>query len=107
MSASESTALPLIRPTEDLDERTELEPRYRVLIHNDSVTTFIYVLHVLSSVFLLSDELAEHIAETAHNNGTAVVVIRPKSEADKLAKAAISHARMDGFALLFSIEQED
>jgi ATP-dependent Clp protease adaptor protein ClpS len=107
MSTYETSAIPLIRPTENVGEQTEPEPRYRVLIHNDAVTTFIYVLHVLSSVFLLSDELAEHIAETAHNNGTAVVVIRPKSEADKLAKAAISHARMDGYPLNFSIEQED
>ena len=107
MSTSSTTALPLVRPAVDSEERTQLEPRYRVLIHNDSVTTFAYVIHVLSSVFLLSDEMAEHIAETAHHNGTAIVVVRPKSEADKLAKAAISHARMDGFPLTFSIEQED
>jgi ATP-dependent Clp protease adaptor protein ClpS len=106
-SSFSAIALPLVRPAADSDERTELEPRYRVLIHNDSVTTFVYVIHVLSAVFLLSDEIAEHIAETAHNNGTAIVVVRPKSEADKLAKAAISHARMDGFSLAFSIEQDD
>jgi ATP-dependent Clp protease adaptor protein ClpS len=107
MSASETSVLPLVRPSENLGEQTEPEPRYRVLIHNDAVTTFIYVLHVLSAIFLLSDEMAQHIAETAHNNGTAVVIVRPKSEADKLAKAATSHARMDGYPLRFSIEQED
>ncbi len=100
-------ALPLVRPTIDSDESTRLEPRYRVLIHNDSVTTFAYVVHVLGVVFLVSDEIAEHIAEAAHNNGTAIVVVRPKSEADKLAKAAKSRARMDGYPLTFSIEQDD
>ena len=107
MLPPQSTALPLVRPTVDSGEQTQLEPPYRVLIHNDDVTTFDYVIHVLSAVFLLSDELAEHVAEAAHNNGTAIVVIRPKSEADKLAKAAISHARMDGYPLAFSIEQGD
>lgn len=107
MSTSSTIAPPAVRPTVDSDEQTQLEPRYRVLIHNDSVTTFAYVIHVLSAVFMLSDEIAEHIAETAHYNGTAIVVVRPKSEADKLAKAALNHAHMDGYPLAFSIEQED
>lgn len=107
MLLPQSIALPLVRPSVDANEQTLLEPRYRVLIHNDDVTTFDYVIHVLGAIFLVSDELAEHIAEAAHNNGTAIVVIRPKSEADKLAKAAISHARMDGYPLTFSIEQGD
>jgi ATP-dependent Clp protease adaptor protein ClpS len=106
-SSSSSFALPLVRPAIDADETARMEPRYRVLIHNDSVTTFEYVIRVLVAVFLLSDEIAEHIAETAHNNGTAVVVVRPKSKADKLAKVAMGRARMDGYPLTFSIEQDD
>ena len=105
--SSSMFALPLVRPAIDPDESTQMEPRYRVLIHNDSVTTFAYVIHVLAVVFLVSDEIAEHIAETAHNNGTAIVVVRPKNVADKLAKAAISRARLDGYPLTFSIEQDD
>ena len=95
--------LPLIRP----DSQTELEPRYNVLIHNDEVTTFEYVIYILNSLFLLSDELAEHIAWTAHNKGTAIVVVRPRSEAETLAKAASNRARIDGFPLTFSVEEQE
>lgn len=95
--------LPLIRS----DAATQLEPRYLVLIHNDDVTTFEYVLYILSSIFLLSEELAEHIAMTAHNNGEAIVVIRPRSEAEKLAKVASGRAHRDGFPLTFSTEAQD
>ncbi len=48
-----------------------------VVIHNDDVTPYEYVIHLLGSVFMLSEELADHIAFTAHNNGSAVVVVRP------------------------------
>ena len=95
--------LPLVRP----DASTALEPRYRVLIHNDEVTTFDYVIFILSSVFLLSEELADHIAWVAHDTGAAIVVVRPRSEAEKLAKAASNRARMDGFPLTFSTEKQD
>ena len=94
--------LPLVRP----DAETELEPRYLVLIHNDDVTTFWYVMYILSSLFLLSEELADHIATTAHDNGEAIVVIRPRSEAEKLAKVGSSRARRDGFPLTFSTEAQ-
>lgn len=95
--------MPLVRP----DASTELEPRYRVLIHNDDVTTFDYVMFILSSIFLLSEELADHIAWTAHERGEAIVVIRPRSEAETLAKAASNRARIDGFPLAFSTEEQD
>lgn len=79
---------------------------WRVLIHNDPITTFEYVIYLLVDLFLLSTELAEHIAFTAHENGEAVVVIRPKAEADRLVKAATGRARTDGFPLSFSMEPD-
>ena len=56
------------------------EPRYRVLIYNDDGTPRNYVLYMLEHIFLLSDEIAEHVVETAEEEGLAVVVIRPKSK---------------------------
>ena len=98
---------PLRQPLICPDSQAELEPRYNVLIHNDEVTTFEYVIYILNSLFLLSDELAEHIAWTAHNKGTAIVVVRPRSEAETLAKAASNRARIDGFPLTFSVEEQE
>lgn len=96
-------------PTEigELEPIDVIEPLYRVLIHNDDVTPFDYVIRILKRVFMLSQELAEHIAETAHYEEVAVVVIRPKPEAEKLIGVARTQARADGFPLTFSLEPEE
>jgi len=89
------------------DVETQIEPRYRVLIHNDDVTTFDYVIGILGDIFMLSSELAEHIAWTTHEKGAAVVIVRPRPKAENLCKVANSRSRSDGFPLTFSIEPEN
>lgn len=76
-----------------------------ILIHNDDVTPYSYVMYMLGDLFMLSEELADHVAWTAHTKGTAVVVVRPRAEAEKLVKVARGRARMDGYPLTFSLEQ--
>lgn len=85
---------------------TEQEPPYRILIHNDDVTTFDFVIRVLRRIFKLSGEVAEHIALTAHIKGVALVAVRPKSEAERLVKQAHLAARLEGYPLTFTIEPE-
>ena len=82
------------------------EPLYRILIHNDDVTPFDYVIRTLRRIFMLSQELAEHIAETAHDEQVAIVMIRPRAEAEKLIGIARTHARADGYPLTFSMEPD-
>lgn len=83
-----------------------LEELLRVVVHNDETTPYAYVTQTLGSVFMLSDELAEHIARTAHDKGAAVVVIRPRHEAETLAKVARGRAKVNKFPLMFTLEQE-
>jgi ATP-dependent Clp protease adaptor protein ClpS len=82
-------------------------PLYKVLIHNDDVTPLDYVIRILQRIFMLSQELAEHVAETAHNEEVAIVVIRPRTEAEKLVGAARLQARADGYPLTFSLEPDE
>ena len=82
-------------------------PLYKVLIHNDDVTPFEYVIRILRRIFMLSQELAEHVAETAHNEEVAIVVIRPRPEAEKLVGAARLQSRADGYPLTFSLEPDE
>jgi len=79
---------------------------WKVLIHNDEKTPFEYVIQTLESVFMLSEEIADHIAWTAHDRGTAVVVIRPRLEAEALARVARGRAQTDGYPLQFTLEKE-
>ena len=96
---------PLASP--DVRPKTALEPLYRVLVHNDDVTPYDYVIAVLMTLFKLSHELAEHITWVAHTRGLARVVTRPRSEAQRLINRAHSVARQDGFPLTFSLEPEE
>ncbi len=106
--------LPWINPrmeTQVLDLPGEMvesvdEPRYRVLLYNDEGTPRAYVLYMLEHIFLLSDEIAEHVVETAEEENVAVVVIRPKSEAERLVSVAHARARLDGHPLTFDLEQD-
>lgn len=82
------------------------DEQHRVLIHNDDVTPFDFVITVLKSVFRLSHEIAEHITLTAHLKGLALVVVRPKPEAERLVARAHMAARIEGFPLSFSLEPD-
>ncbi len=107
MPIAETAIQPLVRPTDTPAPIVKLEPPYRVLIHNDDKTPFEYVINILEEVFMLSEELADHIAYEAHNKGVAIVVIRPRPEAEKLIAMAHGKARLDGFPLTFSLEPEE
>jgi ATP-dependent Clp protease adaptor protein ClpS len=104
--AGEVAGVAVAEPTTGEEALQKLAPRYVIVIHNDDVTPFEYVLAILRRVFLLSEEIAEHIAMTAHTEGRAVVLVRPREEAKRLVDVAHSRARMDGFPLTFSMEPE-
>ena len=96
-------------PSASPDARSHpaLEPPCCVLIHNDDVTPYDYVIALLMAIFQLSDELAEHIAWVAHTHGTARVVTRPRREAERLVQQAHTAARLDGYPLTFSLESTE
>ena len=78
----------------------------KIIVHNDEVTPYDYVIHILGDLFMLSEELADHIAWTAHTKGVAVVVVRGRTEAEKLVRVAHGRARQANYPLTFSLEQE-
>lgn len=87
-------------------DETELERPYRVIIHNDNVTTFDFVIAVLVTVFELSFSRAEQIAYEAHTRGQAYVTTLPLEEAKSCVFKAQYAARQQGFPLTFTIEPE-
>jgi ATP-dependent Clp protease adaptor protein ClpS len=86
--------------------QVETSDFWKIIVHNDEVTPYDYVIHILGDLFMLSEELADHVAWTAHTKGVAVVVVRPRVEAEKLVKVAHGRARQVSYPLTFSLEQE-
>ncbi|MBE7551748.1 MAG: ATP-dependent Clp protease adaptor ClpS [Anaerolineales bacterium] len=88
-----------------MDEE-ELERPYRVIIHNDDVTTFEFVIVVLVTIFERTFPHAEDIAFEAHTQVNAYVCTLPLEEAKGRVFKAQYAARQQGFPLTFTIEPE-
>ena len=97
-------ALPDIQIIEETE--TELEPLFKVIIHNDNITPMDFVVHVLKSHFYLSNDKAADIMFTAHVYGTAYVQTLAKSEAQKRIAKAHFEASNAGYPLKFTMEPE-
>jgi len=85
---------------------TELEPLYRVIIHNDPVTPMDFVVYILKSHYYLSNDKAAQIMLTAHVYGSAYVQTLAKSEAEKRINKSHAEANHAGYPLHFSMEPE-
>ncbi|HMQ56192.1 MAG TPA: ATP-dependent Clp protease adaptor ClpS [Anaerolineae bacterium] len=88
-----------------MDEE-EFEKPYRVIIHNDDVTTFEFVINILVTVFELTFIRATRIAFETHHTGASYVCTLPLEEAKSKVFKAQFAARQQGFPLTFSIEPE-
>jgi len=99
-------AIPDIEIIEEQEEETELEPLYRVIIHNDDVTPMDFVVHILMTIFLRTNPDAVEIMLKAHITGMAYVQTLAKSEAEKRINRAHFAAGVEGYPLHFSMEPE-
>jgi len=89
------------------DEEVMLDPPYRILIHNDDVTPYDFVIHVLQSVFNFSLLKAVAITQRAHVTGVGYVATYPLEQAKYLVGQAHGMARAEGYPLTFTIEPEE
>jgi len=96
----------IAQPDVVADQAIELEPPWRVIIHNDDVTPFDFVIHVLKTIFKLGADIAEHVTLVAHTTGRALVVTRPRGEAERLVAKAHFAARLEGYPLTFTTEPD-
>ena len=97
-------AIPEIQIIEDT--KTELEPLYTVIVHNDDVTPMDFVVEVLKQIFFLGNDRAAEIMLAAHIKGSAYVQSLPKSEAENRIEKAHYAAHMSNYPLRFSMERE-
>lgn len=100
----EADILTLPNIVEDTELEEALEPLYRVIIHNDDVTPFDFVIGILQKIFELTPPDAELVTVVAHTTGLAYVTTLPKTEAQKRVGKAHFAASLEGYPLHFTIE---
>ena len=95
---------PQIIPEEEVEARGEIERPYRVLVHNDEVTPYDFVIVILVRIFDISPIDAEMITWIAHTDGYAQVAVLPLGEANSRVGRAHFAAALEGYPLSFTIE---
>ncbi len=93
-----------VDPEGETAVETAREEPWTILVHNDDVTPYEFVVDTLGRIFSLSAEIAETVTWEAHSKGLAPVCSRPQSEAKRLISGAHALARAAGYPLTFSME---
>jgi ATP-dependent Clp protease adaptor protein ClpS len=103
---SPAVARPDIQVWTTPDETAELDPPANVVVHNDDVTPYDFVIAVLQAIFRLSPPHAERVTWTAHTRGQAHVITLSHEEAKYRVGKAHGLARQAGYPLTFTVELE-
>lgn len=93
--------------TDVLEEQDVKEPDfYKVILHNDDVTTMEFVVDLLCRVFRKSPETAYEIMMRVHNTGSAVCGVFTQEIAEAKVAIVRKDAREAGFPLQCTMEKE-
>ena len=91
---------------EKIEKKITLPRKYKVIFLNDDVTPIDFVVDLLKNVFKHSQESAEQITLTVHNEGAAIVGIYNYEIAEQKSVEAVNLSRAQGFPLNVKLEQE-
>ncbi|MGL4554368.1 MAG: ATP-dependent Clp protease adaptor ClpS [Gemmataceae bacterium] len=70
------------RPEVEREERTERQPPYNVILHDDDDHTFEYVIVMLNQLFGHPPEKGYQLAEEVHLNGRVIVLTTTMEHAE-------------------------
>lgn len=97
-------------PTEETDTRTERQPPYAVVLHNDDVNTMDFVIAVLRVVFGYTAERCVELMLEAHRTGRSVVWVGPlevaELKADQIKSCGPDPTRKDDGACTLGVTIE-
>jgi len=88
------------------EEKTRQMPMYKVLLHNDNVTTMGFVILVLRAIFNKDKSTATKIMLEIHEKGIGLAGIYALEHAELKREQTISLARAQRFPLQVSIEPD-
>jgi len=96
-----------VEKEQDTHQEEDLEPLWKVIAHDDPITTMEFVVRVMVQIFKKPLIFAEAIMWQVHNEGLSVVDTLPKAEAERRVKMATMAARLEGFPFRFTLEPAD
>ena len=95
---------PTAVPDVETRQQTRLAPRWKVLLLDDDVTTFEFVIHLLVSLFHKEIEEAVRLTFEVHETGSALVTVTSLERAELYVEQVRSLARPQGFPLSATME---
>jgi len=104
--ASTAVSKPDVTEEQLVEKDEALEKRWKIIAHDDPVTTMEFVVRIMVQIFKKPVVFAEAIMWQVHNEGMSVVDVLPKGEAEMRVRKATIAARLEGFPFRFTLEPE-
>jgi len=102
------TQLPTLAPPKvagEANHDVRLAPRYKVLLHDDDVTPFLFVQHeVCEGIFHMDPARAYAVTSEVHHTGVGIAGIYSREQAEFKCEQVRSLARGRGYPLQVSFE---
>jgi len=95
-----------IKIDEKIEKDIEEPKKYKIIMLNDEKTPMEWVIGLLTTIFKHSQETAEKITLTIHNEGSGVVGVYTYEIAEQKTAEAITASRENGFPLVIKMETE-
>ena len=85
--------------------KTKPPKLYKVILLNDDFTTMEFVIEVLQTFFLMSQERATQVMLQIHNEGSAICGVYPKDIAETKVSQVSAFAKQHGHPLRCHTEE--
>ena len=95
-----------IKIDEKISQKIEEPSKYKVVMLNDDSTPMEWVIEILKLIFKHSQETAEKITLTIHNEGSGIVGVYSYEIAEQKTTEAVTASRERGFPLVIKMEKE-
>jgi ATP-dependent Clp protease adaptor protein ClpS len=95
-----------VKIDEKIEKKTQEPERYKVVMLNDDQTPIDWVIEVLTTLFKHTQETAEKLTLTIHNEGSGIAGVYTYEIAEQKSVEATLASREKGFPLQIRLEKE-
>ena len=92
--------------TAEAKPKTKKPRMYKVIILNDDYTPMEFVVHILQAFFNLSNEKAQNVMLSVHNDGKGVCGIYTRDVAETKVEQVNDYSRQNQHPLLTTMEAD-